>query len=226
MLRLGDRVVLDRLIAHLVSQGYSRRNILIQPSFGQGRPDVLLLDPTTRAPLAVVEVRENLDELEDVAIAGDAVLNDFGTQNADVRIFLAQPQGETFGFLEVISKRGDKAWYTFSTTSLSEFPRAPSVVRGARASALAATLGERRRAVDGFKATCWLLAAAAFLVGAADTVGLIDLNPTRLAIFGVVIALVVIPFASRLKLLGVEFERLQKIEEHDAPDFSDGSSKP
>jgi hypothetical protein len=69
---------------------------------------------------------------------------------------------------------------------------------------------DQQQTVTGqLKWICWVLAAA------VAALGLIDffweeksiLNPSRLALVGVVIGLVILPFAQRLKLLGIEFER-------------------
>lgn len=211
MLRIGDRAVLDRLVEHLVQQGYSRHDIFIQPRMGEAQPDVVLVDPRTRAPIAVVEVNDRLEDPGDVGAAGADLLEAVEGQEGQVRLFIAQQEGERFGFLEIIPHPKGGLW-SFSSERVDEFPRSPAVVEGARASVLAAVSKERRRTFDGFKAACWGLALLTLLVGVADATGRFELSPTRLALLGVVIALVVIPFAGKLKVLGVEFERLQKLE--------------
>ena len=220
MLRLGDREVLDRLVAHLVRQGYSRHDILVQPKMGDRHPDLVLVDPKTRAPLAVVEVQERLDDPADVGSAGSDLLETVEGQEGRARLFLAEPVGDGFGFIEIVPYPNGGLW-SFSAQSSDEFPRLHSMVGGARANALAAVSKERRRTFDGFKVACWSLALVTLLVGVADAVGLFELNPTRLALLGVVIALVVIPFAGKLKVLGVEFERLQKLERESEADASE-----
>jgi len=69
--------------------------------------------------------------------------------------------------------------------------------------------GQQQTVTGQLKWICWALA------GVCAALGLMDffwedksiLNPSRLALIGVVIGLVILPFAQRLKLLGIEFER-------------------
>jgi hypothetical protein len=83
---------------------------------------------------------------------------------------------------------------------------------------LALDSNQKQTVSDQLKWICWLLA------GACTALGLIDffwqekgiLNPSRLALIGVVIGLVILPFAQRLKLLGMEFERAELNQQKDA----------
>jgi len=69
--------------------------------------------------------------------------------------------------------------------------------------------------VDVFKWICWALAIlfATLLVLLKTNVLKVQLDAADKGMIGAIVALILIPYASKLKILGVEFERLQKSRE-------------
>lgn len=63
-----------------------------------------------------------------------------------------------------------------------------------------------------FALLCWVMAALTTTLLILDFSNLLEINTQRLALMGIVIALVIVPFASKLNILGLEFERLKEKE--------------
>ncbi len=67
---------------------------------------------------------------------------------------------------------------------------------------------------DRFQTVCWVIAGIFFILAIVDffcdqaAIELVD--STRLTLLGIVVALVVIPFAQKFKILGIEYERYLK----------------
>lgn len=73
-----------------------------------------------------------------------------------------------------------------------------------------ATERKRENAFNLFKVICWILAVLLFVVLLLNIWDIVSISLERLALIGGIVALIIIPFAERLKILGVEFEKLRK----------------
>ena len=68
---------------------------------------------------------------------------------------------------------------------------------------------EKNNTYDWFWGICWLLALGVGMLLYFDFKGCINLTPERLGIIAIIVGLIVVPFARKLNILGLEFERLQ-----------------
>jgi len=69
---------------------------------------------------------------------------------------------------------------------------------------------KRKSALDWFQVVCSLFAIALIALLILEFSGKVKLTPERLVLIGAIIGLIVVPVASKLKILGVEFERYKK----------------
>ena len=76
-----------------------------------------------------------------------------------------------------------------------------------RTSAIGVKKQEIKKTTDWFKIICWICAGIAAALAICNNVGVLAISTTQLALIGVAIALVIISFSRKLKILGVEFER-------------------
>ena len=60
-----------------------------------------------------------------------------------------------------------------------------------------------------FKWTSWILALLVLVIGVLNKFKLITVDTTDLAIIGACFGLIILPFSSKLKFLGMEFERFE-----------------
>jgi len=68
----------------------------------------------------------------------------------------------------------------------------------------------QKSTLDWFQIICWILAAGILVLLILEFTEKIKLTPERLVLIGIIIGLIVVPVASKLKILGVEFERYKK----------------
>jgi hypothetical protein len=66
------------------------------------------------------------------------------------------------------------------------------------------------RITDNFKLICWGLVLLIFILFTLKRTGCINIDSVDFAFIGSIVGLILIPYASKLKILGVEFELLTK----------------
>lgn len=66
---------------------------------------------------------------------------------------------------------------------------------------------ETKETIDHFKLSCYASAAAVGSILLIDIFDVFKFSSQQLSLLGVTVALVLIPYAAKLKVLGVEFER-------------------
>ncbi len=171
---------------------------------GRFKADIAFLDPKTDRPLALFEVRTKRDPK---AVQGAVEqLRSFRTAlgNVDIPLYVVvgaippefyrvPAEGAVRGLEELVQEKG--------------LPDPGRLLTRGRASTQATQRVERRSTVKLFMAVCWILAAILVVVLVLDLVGTIELTPARLSLIGAIAGLVIIPFAGKLKVLGLEFER-------------------
>lgn len=65
----------------------------------------------------------------------------------------------------------------------------------------------KEKNVDKFKLICLGLACGTFILFILSLCNIIKMNADEMALLGATVALIIIPYAAKLKILGVEFER-------------------
>lgn len=90
---------------------------------------------------------------------------------------------------------------------VSELPTYDALVSGHSAATKIDSKRSVKAAVDSFTVTCFALSGIALIVLWLDVSSMLVLTPKQLLIALGSIALVLLPYAARLRVLGVEFER-------------------
>ncbi|RYE40109.1 MAG: hypothetical protein EOP24_42055 [Hyphomicrobiales bacterium] len=88
-----------------------------------------------------------------------------------------------------------------------EFPNYDALVAADKSGGKATRTANVRSAIDTFRLTCILMSLAVVVIFGLDVAGIVQLTVKPLALAGVAGALLILPFAAKLKMLGVEFER-------------------
>jgi len=76
--------------------------------------------------------------------------------------------------------------------------------------AISKTQKKRQETLTLFHIICWSLAIIVTALLYLEFINKIKITTERLALIAVIIGLILIPFAGKLKILGFEFERLQR----------------
>lgn len=200
---------------YLANTGFPQSSVVYEPTFqsiSEGiryRPDFALIDPATKEPLAIIEIkgRNNSDALIRALHQVRAYLD--ALRDKAVRGYVVTPDASGAGF-------------DFFTLDEDGRPKQvpPSVLKFESLASARLTerkeilVDEKKVATDRFFLVCNASAAFAILVAAADFIlsryGITVLTTERLALIGAAIALVVIPYVQKFKGLGIEIDRTTK----------------
>ena len=196
---------------YLLKRGYPRDAITFEPYLGERlRPDFAITDPVLDQRLAYIEVKNRLmpngmhqafKQLKTYASAAKAV---------GASAYLAIPSEkptieEPFDFYYVDKNDSVKLLPT------ELLPTYHSLLSDVVATRKAQIETSQEQTKDYFRITCWILAAVVFILIVVDFVCNLNaievMNATRLIMLGISVALIVIPYAQKLKILGIEYER-------------------
>ncbi len=201
----------SQFFEYLLKKGYPRDSISFEPRLGdRHRPDFAITDPATDQRLAYFEVKGQ--------IRSDRQVNAF--EQIKKYAEAARPSGSSV-YLASLAKSPTldepfDFYYVNKDNSVEALPRelfptfnslAADVLAGRKAN----LESSREQTRDHFQIVCWILAVVVLALAIADfvcdqkAIELID--ATRLTLLGIVVALIVIPFAQKFKVMGIEYER-------------------
>lgn len=202
----------EQFYRYLLRRGYPPNAIVFEARLSDRfRPGFAINDPERDQRLAYFEVkgaisRANQHEMfEQIKAYADAARG--------IPVYLATPARsptfeEPFDFYFVDKENQVQVF------PKELFPTFRSLASDAVASRKEKVEESRETTKDFLQWACWILAVLTVILGVADfffeRTGVELISGTRLTLFGVAIALVIIPFAQKLKILGVEYERLSR----------------
>lgn len=199
---------LRALIDYLMSHGYPPESLAIEYPSGCRRADLAVVDPETSELVAVFELKRERNPQSEK----------FGRQQ--LRSYLREVGNPAVPTYLVFDKVGSPPFEIVRIRLGSEEEAVPPAAvappdfgvlqHSRRSSVVAEKKREKRRALDAFLITCWICALACLVVLVFDVSTSFEMSEKQLVLFGSVVALILIPFARKLKILGVEFERLRK----------------
>jgi hypothetical protein len=211
-----------RIAKYLEASGYPPASLVYEPvllpstSRVAYRPDFGVLDPDRGEYLALFEVKGQDDSatLRDAA----AQLNQYAAAigKPDLPRFIVAP-GEAATGPRVYAVGSNGGHHKIALGELPSF----GALKGSVAAATSTRAADRLRETTGtFRVISSIVAAMATMLAGADFYlkefrHITLLTPERLSLVGVAIALVVIPFAAKLKAFGLEYERLQTPKHRD-----------
>jgi hypothetical protein len=169
------------------------------------RADFAVVDLNRSEFVAIIEVKASRDH---------AALRNAVAQLISFREHLGKPFIPLFLFFKPLSGSGVPFEIsqvlpdgTQKQVALDDFPAYQALVSGDRSGVKATRRVAARAAVDAFAVVCIGLAITASVVLWLDVSGTLELSPKQLILASVAAGFLVLPFAAKLNLLGVEFER-------------------
>lgn len=200
-----DKDILHALIDYLVARGYPVQWIAIEYPAGKRNADLAVVDPATNEPVAVFELKR--DRKPESEMSGRKQLAAFSTAmgNPSILAYLVFEKKGRPGFeiKRVGPNDGDPG------KKPEDVPEFRVLQHSSRLTAVAGKKQEKEHALDVFLCISWACALLVLVVLVADLLGH-GMSEKQLVLAGAVIALVLIPYANKLKILGFEWERLQK----------------
>lgn len=207
----------ERLVVFLKTKGFSEKAILYDPEYEspegafRARPDIVIAEPETRDPLAIIEVKAELRPDKKPGILGQ--VGSYASLFTNSPTYLVT-DGE--GPARLSFYRYNRETKDLESIPLEMFPSLPALLAErvtAKQAAIGAVRVEREQTSRKFYFLCFGLAFGALGLAVADFIlkqyhGVELMTPTRLALFGAAVGLALVPFVQKFKGLGFEYERL------------------
>jgi hypothetical protein len=199
--------VSKRLAEYLIQHGYPEDSIILEWKISDRYwVDLAVIDNMSKKPVALFESKrqrnkrsetisiEQLKKYSDVI--GDKTIPlylVFGADNAD---------GFEMFFLGVEDAKE-------VLKPIQTIPQFKNLMNNFLSKAVTKNEREKQSTFNWFKFICWLLAFLIAFLLFFDFNGCLSITPERLGMIAIIIGLVIVPFARKLSILGLEFERLQ-----------------
>lgn len=208
-------------VRYLIDNGYPQDTVVVEFAVGRTAKrviDVAIIDPSRKTPIAVFGLANQFDQLkmEYDQLHGMRRL----LHGAAIFLVLRDPKTRHFRIFRTFPRhsadhpivgRGLEEVDLFQTEEQDGVPSYQNMLLRARSASLLEAEKTRQDAVNLFTRICWLLAALVLLAFIAGVVGFVSLTTSQLSLLALSVALILIPFASKLKILGIEFERQKEV---------------
>jgi len=89
----------------------------------------------------------------------------------------------------------------------NDFPNYKTLISSVKALNKAKNKSDTKDTIDHFRTMCFAFSAMTFIFFMLDLTNKLKLSSEQLSLLGITFALALIPFAAKLKILGIEFER-------------------
>ncbi len=205
-----DKGTLDALLEYLLNHGYPKSSFAIEYNTGRYRIDLAILDPKTNLPIQIFEIKSKKNN--DLIKMGKEQLKKYLNELKliDVPAYLVFPSvNEPYFEVEriTIDEQSNIDSESIEGYNILNFnmQKQTRVIEK-----IEKTKIDKDKARDSFKIVCWILSALLVLLLIIQKTSLISLDTIDISILGAAIGLFIIPFANKLKILGIEFERFQR----------------
>lgn len=207
-----EQDTLIALIEYLKEHGYPESCLAIEWPVGKYRVDLAVLDPDTKEPVAIFELKNRrTNEIEMLGKKQLATfLNAMGKTNLPAYLVYGSSGDPPFEIQRVKFKEAESKDIvtTFSAESIPTFNTLKISNRNFK---IAETREKLNEIIDKyFFVVCFICAFSLILVLYGTLFKKILVSTQDLILIGATVALILLPFASKIKFLGLEFERLTK----------------
>jgi len=206
-----DKDLLLAVIKFLLQHGYPEESLVVEWPIGQRyRADLAVVDPDTNKAIALFEFKrvKNPESMKMALRQLEAYAKAIGDIQVPTYAVFGKEGEESFEIYHIEKGVGEKE--TLSPVALRRIPDFSIFKNSNIRKSIEQAETKKERVVDDFRLVCWVLAIIVIALLVGDFKGLIKITPERLSLIFLIAILFVIPFASKLKFLGLEYERLKK----------------
>lgn len=207
-----EKDTFEALVDYLKKHGYPASSIAIEyPVGNKHRLDLAIIDPKSDLPIQIFEVKSKKDKRH--IEFGKQQLKTYlsSLKQSDIPAYLVFPK-DSHPFFEIQRVKIDTEEEASELDDIHSYGLLNFQMQ--KQSRLAARIEKTKDKKDttttNFNRICWGLSVALFILLIVIKFTSFSLDATELTILAASVLLAIIPFASKLKILGVEFERLQK----------------
>jgi hypothetical protein len=195
----------------VLEKAYPKSELLVEAVLGPGsdgkryHADLAVLDSSRSEIIALIEVKRSRDHKALRAAISQLLHYRRVLGKAYVPIYLffrpISGSGKQFEIAQVLPDGNTKDIYP------AEFPAYGTLISGDKSTQKASRTVAVRDTYDRFQVTCICLAVVVAIVLVLDVSKVLQLSIKQLTLAGISGALLILPFAAKFKMLGVEFER-------------------
>jgi hypothetical protein len=236
-----DGELINKLIETLKEQGVSEDSIALEwPIDKKHRVDLAIIDDILNKPIALFEVKgrkdkKSVDSAEQQVRNYASILNEqnvplyfvFPDPSNDSHLEIIQIKQESLknvktekvGIKDSLEIKGEcradttlAAKLEIEQPSSDQIPNISVLTNSARQKTLFDLLKKKENAIQNFQVVCWVLGICSLIILILDFANTLPLTPARIALLGVIFGLFLLPFASKIKIFGFEFERIKNAE--------------
>lgn len=210
-----EKDLLFALIKYLVAHGYPEEALVFEWKVdSRHMVDLAVIEPTTNKPIALFELkRQKNPQTFEMAIRQlEAYSKAVGDDQIPTYIVFpgeGTPPFEMYHLKKNISQKEPQ-----DTSQIERVPDYSFLKSSKIKKEILETEKKRKSTLDWFQVICSILAIALMVLLCFEFAGKLKLTPERLVLIGAIIGLIIVPVASKLKILGVEFERYNKEDKH------------
>nr|WP_320162326.1 type I restriction enzyme HsdR N-terminal domain-containing protein [uncultured Methanoregula sp.] len=218
MREFHERELVNILIETLKHQGVSEDSIALEwPIESNGhhyRVDLAIIDKLLNKPIALFEIKSRKDRKREKDAEFQLKRYASLLKNQDIPLFVVYPNESKDTPLEItrIKQDPDDA-DSYDFFSSDQIPKISILKNSARQKTLFELLNEKENAIKNFQLVCWILGFGSLVILILNLTGFLVLKTEQIALIGVVLGLFLLPFASKIKIPGLEFERLKDAEQ-------------
>jgi len=204
-----EKDTLKALVEYLTAHGYPSNSFVLEYPAGRRRADLAVVDPDTKELVAIFELkRERNPQSEKFGRQQLAsYLSEIGNPAIPAYLVFDAPGTPPF---EIERVRFDEPDQNLKEKYMESPPDFQLLKASRRSTVVAEKKEQKKIALDKFMLICFVCAFISGVLFLMDLFSSFEMTEAQLLLLGATIALVIIPFAGRLKILGVEFERLEK----------------
>lgn len=191
----------ELLLEQLIENGYPPESLLADWRTEDGvYYDLSIVDPKTAELIALIELK----------VQSELIVSSAGVKHSIKRFSKTNKNNISFFFVSFSKKKLDFSQFIPNLKNFEDGELIPIKTIPKFDDLRKKTLGENRKDTQKtIEIICWV---SAFITGAIlvlDIIGCITVTLEHLSLLSLTIALVLIPFASKIKIFNIEFERFK-----------------
>lgn len=210
-----EKDILTALLSYLQEHGYPPEVFAIEFPIGKKgkyRADLAILNLDSKEPIALFEIKQQ--RTSETEALGRRQLQSFLStlEVKTIPIYLVFGKQGTPPFEIIRVSPEDQKTKSQVETAPVEIPGFEILTYNERNQAFHVKKNTRKKQVDRFFTVSMILASFVLALLIADLSGRLSISAIQVILMFLFIGLVLIPWASRIKFAGIEFERLKKEE--------------
>ncbi len=199
--------VISNFIDYLRHHGYPENSFIFEYRINKNSiADLAIIDPKTKKLIAICEFKnKNIPKVYNLVLSQ---LNNIAKEIKDNNIQLYAIFGKEISpYFEVYSYEIKDSNIQLNPNIINDYPIAISSIINKE---IIKSTKNIKRNRNGFLILCMCIACVIIAILVLDFLNILEITAERLILISIITAIIIIPFADRLKFLGIEFERFKE----------------